>query len=215
MTNLTESAELSADRETRWAFAMEGNRDGVWDWNVVTSEVFFSRRWKQMLGFGEHEISNDLSEWDKRVHPDDREAVYADLNAHLSGGSPFYHNEHRVQCKDGSYLWICDRGKVMSWTEAGEPLRVVGTHTDITARKQVELENERLMRELQEAVDNARVLRGLLPICAGCKKIRDDDGYWNRIEAFIASHTGADFTHSICPECVEIYYPSSGQPAAE
>lgn len=207
VTNLTEAATLSRDKELSWVYAMEGNRDGVWDWNAVTNEVFFSKRWKEMLGFQEDEISNHLSEWDKRVHPDDRDAVYANLNAHLNGKVPYYENEHRVQCKDGSYIWILDRGKVMSWTEDGKPLRVVGTHSDITLRKEAELENQRLVKELRQALANVKVLRGLLPICASCKKIRDDKGYWNQIESYIRDHSEVDFSHGICPACVKKLYP--------
>lgn len=207
VTNLTEAATLSRDKELSWVYAMEGNRDGVWDWNAVTNEVFFSKRWKEMLGFDEDEISNHLSEWDKRVHPDDKDAVYADLNAHLNGEVPYYENEHRVQCKDGSYIWILDRGKVMSWTEDGKPLRVVGTHSDVTLRKEAELQNRRLVKELREALANANVLRGLLPICASCKKIRDDKGYWNQIETYIRDHSEADFSHCICPDCEKKLYP--------
>lgn len=207
VTNLTESATLTQNKELSWVYAMEGNRDGVWDWNAVTNKVFFSKRWKEMLGFDEEDILNRLSEWEKRVHPDDRDVVYADLNAHLNGETPYYENEHRLQCKDGTYKWILDRGKIMSWTEDGKPLRVVGTHSDITLRKEVELENQRLMKELREALANLKVLRGLLPICASCKKIRDDKGYWNHIESYIRDHSEADFSHSICPECMKKLYP--------
>ncbi len=206
-TNLTEAATLSQDKELSWVYAMEGNRDGVWDWNAVTNEVFFSRRWKEMLGFNEDEISNQLSEWDKRVHPDDKEEVYADLNAHLNGEVPYYENEHRLQCKDGSYIWVLDRGKVMSWTEDGKPLRVVGTHSDVTRRKEAELKNQHLVRELSKALANVKVLRGLLPICASCKKIRDDKGYWNQIESYIRDNSEADFSHGICPDCAKRLYP--------
>ncbi|MCI5131806.1 MAG: PAS domain S-box protein [Candidatus Electrothrix sp. EH2] len=207
VTGLTEAAALSKDRELSWILAMEGNRDGVWDWNAVTNEVFFSRRWKEMLGFDQEEISNHLSEWEQRIHPDDKKAVYADLNAHLSGANPYYTNEHRLLCKDGSYKWILDRGKIMSWTEAGEPLRVVGTHTDIHERKEIELENERLVRKLRNALSNIKVLNGLLPICASCKKIRDDQGYWSQVEVYIGAHSDADFSHGLCPECAKRLYP--------
>jgi PAS domain S-box-containing protein len=207
MTNLTEAATLSGNRELSWVYAMEGNRDGVWDWNAVTNVVFFSKRWKEMLGFDEDEISNHLSEWDKRLHPDDRDRVYADLNAHLNGETPYYETEHRLLCKDGSYKWILDRGKIMSWTEDGKPLRVVGTHSDVTLRKEAELENHRLMKELREALANVKILTGLLPICLHCKKIRDDKGYWNQIEIYIQDHSEVDFSHSICPECATRLYP--------
>ena len=155
------------------------------------------------MGYAEEEIDDKLSEWDERVHPDDKDAVYADLEAHLRGETPFYENEHRMLCKDGSYKWILDRGKVMSWTEDGKPLRVAGTQADITHRKEVELENRRLTADLKKALDNVQVLSGLLPICASCKSVRDDNGHWNSIESYVSKHSEADFSHDVCPECTK------------
>lgn len=137
--------------EERWKFALEGSGDGIWDWNVQTNEVFFSTQWKAMLGFDEDEISNTLTEWEKRVHPDDIDKVYADLKRHFSGETKFYINEHRVLCKDGSYKWILDRGKVMSWTIDNEPLRVIGTHSDISER----IINHQQINELSNVVQNS------------------------------------------------------------
>lgn len=206
-TRLAEAATLSREREMTWVFALEGNRDGVWDWNVVTGEVFFSKRWKEMLGYAEDEIANHLSEWETRVHPDDLAAVYADLGKHLEGGAPFYENEHRVRCKDGSYKWILDRGRIVAWTVAGKPLRVVGTHTDVTGRKDAEIEQERLIGELRNANRRIGALSGLLPICSSCKKIRDERGQWRQLETYIREHSQADFSHGMCPDCVRHYYP--------
>jgi len=78
---------------------------------------------------------------------------------------------------------------------------------DVTARREVELERERLIGELQKALADIHTLRGLLPICAGCKKIRDDQGYWNRVEVYLQDHTEVEFSHGICPECAKQLYP--------
>ena len=126
------------DTEERWMFAFEGNGDGVWDWDATTNKVFFSNRWKEMLGYTEDEIGDTLDEWSSRVYPDDLPKAMADIQRHLLGESPVYINEHRMRCKDGSYKWIIDRGKVIARTPDGSPLRVVGTHTDITERKRSE-----------------------------------------------------------------------------
>ena len=130
--------KLLMESDARWQFALEGAGDGVWDWNVVTNEVFFSRNWKEMLGFEEHEIGNTIDEWEKRVHPEDLERVHSDINRHFSGQDPVYINKHRMLCKNGKYKWILDRGKVISRTPEGKPLRVIGTHADITDRMRVE-----------------------------------------------------------------------------
>lgn len=137
------------ESESRWQFALEGAGDGVWDWNAQTNKVFFSRRWKGMLGYADDEIGDELDEWDRRLHPEDREQCYVELNRHLRGESPIYQHEYRLCCKDGTYRWILDRGKVFEWTPDGKPLRVLGTHTDITERKWAEealAESERLLR---------------------------------------------------------------------
>ncbi len=143
------------ESEERWLFALEGAGDGVWDWNVQTSEVFFSRQWKAMLGYAEHEIGTALDEWDSRIHPNDRDRVYADLKRHLDGTIPVYMNEHRIRCKNGEYRWILDRGKIMSRTPDGRPLRVIGIHTDITERKRSE---ERYTAFMQNASDGFIIL---------------------------------------------------------
>ena len=133
-----ESEEQLAEHEMRWKYALEGAGDGVWDWNLQTNAVIFSKNWKAMLGYAEHELSNSLSEWECRVHPEDKDPVLADIQAYLDGKHSTYVNEHRMQCKDGSWKWILDRGMVFSQTPDGKPLRMVGTHTDITRHKQLE-----------------------------------------------------------------------------
>jgi PAS domain S-box-containing protein len=207
ITEQKNAEEALRASEARWQFALEGARDGVWDWNAETNEVFFSRRWIEMLGYEPREISSDLHEWERRVHPEDMPAVRRDLENHFQGKTAYYQNEHRMLCKDGSYKWVLDRGKVVEWTEDGRPRRVIGTHADIAEQKQREAEREALIRELQEAMSEVKTLSGLLPICANCKKIRDDQGYWNQIETYIQQHSEAEFSHGICRECAEKLYP--------
>ncbi|OQW66378.1 MAG: hypothetical protein BVN29_07945 [Nitrospira sp. ST-bin5] len=132
------SAETLRMMEERWTYAFDGSGDGVWDWDTQTNHVFFSNRWKEMLGYAEDEIGSTLEEWSSRVHPDDLASAMADVQRHFRGETSAYANEHRLRCKDGSYKWILDRGKVISRAPDGSPLRVVGTHTDITDRKRTE-----------------------------------------------------------------------------
>jgi diguanylate cyclase (GGDEF)-like protein/PAS domain S-box-containing protein len=136
------------DSEFRWKFAIEGAGDGLWDWNVPQSTVFFSDRWKEMLGFSQDEIGCDLDEWRKRVHPDDLECIMAEVHAHLDGRTALYANEHRMRCKDGSWKWILDRGLVVSRDATGKPLRVIGTHTDINERHQAEAQRNALQEQI-------------------------------------------------------------------
>ncbi len=137
------------DSEFRWKFAIEGAGEGLWDWNVLAGTVFFSPRWKEMLGFTQDEIGCSLDEWRKRVHPDDLARAMADVQAHLDGLTPIYLNEHRICCKDGSWKWILDRGLVVSRDAAGQPLRVIGTHTDINERHQADAERHVLEAQIQ------------------------------------------------------------------
>ncbi|MEH2078864.1 MAG: diguanylate cyclase [Nostoc sp.] len=124
--------------EERWQYALEGNGDAVWDLNAETNEVFFSQRWKEMLGFTEHEIGNTLSEWEERVYVDDKARVIEEIIKHLYGETQQYVSEYRIKCKDGTYKWILDRGQISSRAANGFPLRMLGTHTDITERKRME-----------------------------------------------------------------------------
>lgn len=141
--------------EERWQFALEGAEDGVWDWNPKTGDIYFSKQWKAMLGYDENEIPNKFEEWEKRVHPDDLDYVYDAINEHLNGKSPSYKTEFRFKCKDGSYKWILDRGKVFQRDKDGKPIRFIGTHTDIDYRKKMEeiiRENESFLNNLIETI---------------------------------------------------------------
>jgi PAS domain S-box-containing protein len=152
--------EALQESEFRWRFAIEGSGDGLWDWNVPQSKVFFSRRWKEILGFTQDEIGSGLDEWSKRVHPDDLVHAMADVQAHFDGTTPLYVNEHRVSCKDGSWKWILARGLVVERDAAAKPLRILGTHTDITARKQAEAalqESENRFRNLFKDIPSVAV----------------------------------------------------------
>jgi diguanylate cyclase (GGDEF)-like protein/PAS domain S-box-containing protein len=127
------------ESEARWQFALDGSDLGVWDWRNETGRVFFSRRWKAMLGYQEDEIGDSFEDWSSRVHPDDRPRCDAALRQHLQGQTAAYTVDHRLRCKDGRYKWITARGMVVERGDDGEPTRMIGTHTDISQRKETEL----------------------------------------------------------------------------
>lgn len=144
------TAQLS-EAEFRLKFALEGSGSAVWDWNLTDNTVFFSHQWKAMLGFADDEIGNGLDEWEMRVHPEDKAETIALVEAYLADKTTGYRSEHRVQCKDGSYKWTLDRGIVVSRSDDGKPLRMIGTHTDISKRKETELQlsqNEKLFHAI-------------------------------------------------------------------
>lgn len=144
--------EVLRESEQRWQLALRGNNDGIWDWNVKTNEVFFSVRWKEMLGYEDQEISNYLDECLRRVHPDELDWVRQAVQEHFDQKTPFYTIEYRFLCKDGTYKWILDRGQAL-WDEDGNVVRMVGSHTDITERKQAEEALNSLLNQLESKVE--------------------------------------------------------------
>ena len=126
--------------EERLELALAGADLGLWDWHIPSGRVTFNERWAAMLGYTLDEIPPHISSWELLVHPDDKPAVEAALKPHLEGRAPAYVCEHRMRHKDGHWLWILDRGKVMERDEAGQPVRAAGTHLDITAIKVAEAE---------------------------------------------------------------------------
>jgi PAS domain S-box-containing protein len=116
---------------------VRGANDGLWDWNLETNKIYFSVRWKAMLGFQEDEIATDLYEWFNRVCAEDIEQVRAELSAHLEGLTPYFENEHRLMHKDGTYRWMLSRGQVVR-NSAGKPYRFAGSQTDVTSRRSAE-----------------------------------------------------------------------------
>lgn len=298
---------------------VEATNVGTWEWNVQTGETEFNDRWAEMLGYRLSELSPfSIETWVSLTHPDDLKVSYSMLEDHFSGKTDFYDCEFRMRHKCGRWVWIHNHGKVIDWTSDGKPLKMYGTHRDITEKKKIEKElvdsreklinifenmhsviwslswpelkvlfltpsvekiygrsvkdfydNHNLWRELvhpedQAATDAAindllvtgkserkcriikpdgsivwildkghlvyddlgqpirvdgltadisevQVLKGLLPICSQCKKIRDDQGYWESLENYFMEHGGAEFTHSICPDCAREFYRNIGK----
>ena len=139
------------ESEERWKFALEGAGDGLWDWDTRSGHAHFSPRWKSMLGHGDDEIEPNVGEWQQRVHPDDLPRAQQALRAHHEGRVPAYAVEMRMRCKDGQWKWILARGLVVSRDAEGRPLRMVGTHTDLSERKQAEADRQQLEVRLRDA----------------------------------------------------------------
>ncbi|WP_244944969.1 PAS domain-containing protein [Nostoc sphaeroides] len=125
--------------EERLQMALEGSGGGLWDWNIITNEDYFSSRWLEMLGYEKGELPNDFSSWERLIHPDDKVWVMERLNAHLQDDSVSYKFEYQMLTKSGECKWIANHGKVVSRDQQGNPLRMAGIHHDVTDRKQAEL----------------------------------------------------------------------------
>ncbi|MBV1951784.1 MAG: PAS domain S-box protein, partial [Cycloclasticus sp.] len=138
ITNRKKAEEKLKAAEERWNFVLEGTKDGVWDWNVETDEVYYSKELKAIWGYDETDITPSLTAWKARIHPDDEEKVWQKLDKHFHHETTHYESEQRILRKDGAYKWVLARGKVVAWTKDGKPLRMIGTHIDISERKQAE-----------------------------------------------------------------------------
>ena len=142
------------DNSELWKRALESTGDGVWDWNVANGVEVFSPQCKALYGYADDELPNRPEALDSLTHPEDVERMRRAREDHFAGRTPVYVNEHRVLCKDGQWKWILSRGIAISRDAAGWPLRLVGTHTDITGAKQAEA--LRLERDRAAAADQAK-----------------------------------------------------------
>jgi PAS domain S-box-containing protein len=138
--------ELRKSRE-RFELAVQGSQDGLWDWDLTTDEVYYSPRYKAMIGYEDDELPNLRQEWEKRVHPEDLERVRSELRAHFKGRESVSWVEFRFRHKDGSYRWIRSRAFVLR-DPTGRVYRMAGSHEDITDRKMAEQELSRIKEHL-------------------------------------------------------------------
>ena len=142
------TAELF-NSEERFALAMRGASDGLWDWDLETDDVYYSPRWKSMLGYDEHELENRLSTWAAMVHPDDNGFVLEEVQKFLSGEVDSFEVEMRMRHKEGHEVFIRSRAFKVTRGSNSETVRLIGTHVDITRQKKAELFEERNTKILE------------------------------------------------------------------
>ena len=148
---LRESDGNLRDSETRLQLVLDGSQLGAWDWDIETGEVIRNSRWAEMLGYTLEEVEESVKQWNDLHHPDDQDIAWKSLNDHLEGRSTAHEIEYRMRTKDGQYKWILDQAKIVSSDAQGNPLRMCGTHKDITERKVAEQEREKLQNQLTQA----------------------------------------------------------------
>lgn len=159
ITDITERKEQELKlklSEERFQFALEASSGGIWDYNVKTNKVFFSSQSMKMLEFEEEDVIDTIDKWDDRVHPLDKEKYLADIQLHIDNSTPYYENSQRVLTKSGEYKWILSRGKIIERDYRNNPLRIIGTHTDISAQKEKEKELIKALEIVEE--QNGRLL---------------------------------------------------------
>ncbi|MBI1784706.1 EAL domain-containing protein, partial [Candidatus Sumerlaeota bacterium] len=144
VTERVRAVELLKESEERYALAMRGANDGLWDWNLLTNEIHFSPRWKSLIGYLEHEVGTDPEEWLGRIHPADQERVKAAVASHFDVLTTHFENEFRMLHKDGHYRWMLCRGLALVDSD-GRTYRMAGSMSDITVRRAIE---EQLRRDV-------------------------------------------------------------------
>jgi PAS domain S-box-containing protein len=191
------------DSEKRYHTLADSGQALVWTSGSDKKCDYFNQPW---LAFTGRTLAQEVGDgWAEGIHPDDRARCleyYANAFDRREGFSLVY----RRRRHDGEFRWIQVNGSPR-YDSRGNFVGYIGHCLDVTERKLAEDERERLIRELQATLAEVKTLSGLLPICSGCKKIRDDQGYWSMVEDYLGAHTGAQFTHGLCPECVNKYYP--------
>jgi PAS domain S-box-containing protein len=159
--DLEQTLDALRQRDERFKLVMNATNDGIWDWNVQSGEVYYSPRWKSMLGYTEDEIEDRFDAWRGLVHMDDVEEAVASIEAYLAGNKPVFEHEHRLRHKDGSYRLILTRGIAVR-DQQGKPVRMAGSHTDVTDRAHAEralIESEANHRALLETAHSFAVYR--------------------------------------------------------
>lgn len=153
---LSRAVKQRNDSELRWLFAVEGSRNGIWDWDISTGEVFLSDRWKEMIGYASDELAGVFQTWETRLHPDDKQMVLDALQEYVSGKSKEFESVHRLRHRDGHYVWVLDRGMLVDWDPQGRPTRMIGIHMDVS-------ESAKNHAAIAELVDQSVSGRKMLP----------------------------------------------------
>lgn len=193
---------LLAQSEEKYRTLVENANEAI---VIIQNEriVFANRRMSDILSISDGSLKEMMVE--KIIHPDDRELVMGNHIKRLKGEELSRIYDFRLLGGNGEDIWVTISASRIQW---GGDAAVMALLTDVTERKNMEKEREKIISDLQKALSDVKALSGLLPICSNCKKIRDDRGYWSQIEVYIRDHSEADFSHSLCPDCVKKLYPA-------
>lgn len=161
-------------------------------------------------------LSGDLKNnrnisYQQLIHPDDTEEVWKHWQLASRNPKEPVELEYRLRLPGGEEKWVLEHGVFLLGAD-GRILGIEGILIDVTEKKELELQQKATVGELKRSLSEIRTLRGMIPICASCKKIRDDEGFWSQVDAYVAKHTHAEFSHGICPECMKTLYPEIPEP---
>jgi len=203
--NVTEQKRIETKlglSEERYHDLIESASDLIQSVGPDGQVLFVNRAWRETLGYSEAE-STGLSFFN--IVDDSRRNECRELFYQVFAGKSGLQIETVFLTLDGRKINV--EGTSDCEVEGGRVISIRSIFRDITSRKQAEAEREKLVQELRATIASVKELGGLLPICASCKRIRDDDGRWHRLETFITAHSRAEFSHGICPDCAEKLYP--------
>lgn len=194
--------EALRDSQERFRDLFENTTDLIQSIDPSGRFLYVNPAWRRALGYDEEEVTRlnifDILAPEETAHC---QAAFGEVLA----GKTIDRIETVFLAKDGRRVLV--EGNASAKLEDGKPAYTRSIFHDITARKEAEAEMARLIAELQKSLAEVKTLSGLLPICSWCKKIRDDKGYWNQLESYISQHSGVDFSHGVCPECLRKHYP--------
>lgn len=193
--------------EEKYRRLIEGAPAIVYLFSPERGGIFYSKGVESLLGYSVSYLYEHPFLWNDSIYPDDLGIFKKCIDTFVEGKS--FDIEYRIKDAHGNWRWFRDLsiGKRME----GNDVLIEGIAYDITARKQSDEEREKLITKLQATLAEIKTLRGILPICSFCKKIRTDDGYWEQVDIYIGKHSQADISHGICPKCLEINYPEYTQ----
>ncbi len=183
---LEDAVAALRESEERYALALKASNDGIWDWNITTGEVFFSDRWKAILGYQPDEISDKVEEWKTRIHPEDFDRVMAAHQENFEGKIPHFEVEYRLLHKDGSYCWILGRGACLR-DDRGVAIRAAGSHTDITERKRAEI-------VLRESESRSRAIIDASPVPLALNDEHGNITFLNKAFTQVIGYTANDIS---------------------
>jgi len=188
----------------QYRFVVENLKEVVFRTDADGRWTFLNSAWTEVMGFTvEESLGRIFLEY---VYPEDRQLNLELFRPLIERKKDYCRHEIRYVNKDGAFRHI-EVWARLTLDEKDDVTGTAGTLTDITGRKQAEKEREQLILNLEKALSEVKKLSGLLPICASCKNIRNDKGYWEQMEIYIRDHSEADFSHGICPECMAKLYP--------
>jgi PAS domain S-box-containing protein len=207
ISKITEGKRAGEDLweyEERYRTILESIEEAYFETDLEGNFKFFNDSLPSILEYSKKELEG--MNYRNYMPPETAKDIYTLFNEIYRTGKPIRKYGYEVIRKDGN-RGFHELFASLIRDANGKPIGFRGIAHDITERKLVENEREKLIKQLQGALAEVKRLSGLLPICSHCKKIRDDKGYWNRLESYLQEHSDAEFSHSVCPECAKKYYP--------